>query len=75
MPPKNYQNSSANLVKLQETKLIHKNLLHYYILTMNYQKEKLRTPSHIQSYQKNKNKSKEIKYLYSENYKTLMKEI
>ena len=29
-----------NSVKLQNTKLIYRNLLHFYILTMNYQKEK-----------------------------------
>ena len=38
----NYQNSSMNLVKLQDTKLIYRNLLHFYTLTTNYQKEKLR---------------------------------
>ena len=30
------------LVNLQDTKLIHRNLLHSYILTMKYQKEKSR---------------------------------
>ena len=38
-PPKNYWNSSMNSVKLQDTKLIHRNLLHFYTPT-NYQKEK-----------------------------------
>ena len=30
-----------NLVKLQDTKLIHRSLLYFYTLTTNYQKEKL----------------------------------
>ena len=30
MPPKIYQSSSNNLVKLQDTKLIYRNLLHFY---------------------------------------------
>ena len=33
-----------NLVKLQDTKLMHRNLLHSYILTMKDQKEKLNNP-------------------------------
>ena len=40
-----------NSVKLQDTKLINSNLLHFYILT-NYQKQKLRKQSHLQLYQK-----------------------
>ena len=40
------------LVKLQDTKLIHINLLHFYTLTTNYQKEKLRNQSHLPSHQK-----------------------
>ena len=46
-----------NSVKLQDTKLIHRNLLHSYTLTMKDQKEKLRKPSHLSSRQK------KIKYL------------
>ena len=49
---------------------------------MNYQKEKLRKQSHLQLYQKvNKikylgiNLTKDVNDLYSENYKTLKKEI
>ena len=46
---------------------------------MNYQKEKLRKQSDLQCVKKNKiprnNLPKEVKDLYSENYKTLMKEI
>ena len=34
--------------KLQDTKLIHRNLLHFYALTMNYKKEKLRKQSHLE---------------------------
>ena len=32
-PPENYQSSSVILVKFQERKLIHRNLLHFYTLT------------------------------------------
>ena len=39
-------------VKLQDTKLKHKNLLHFYTLTTSYQKEKLRNQSHLQLHQK-----------------------
>ena len=77
MSPGNYQSSSMNSVKLQDTKLILRNLLHSYILTMKNQKEK--NPI----YHCNNNNKKylgihltqEAKDLYSENYKTLMKEI
>ena len=41
-----------NLVKLQHTKLIHRNLLHSYTLTMKDQKEKLRKQSHLPWHQK-----------------------
>ena len=69
-----------NSVKFQETKLIYRNLLHFYTLTMKYQKEKLRKQFHIPSHQTEKkylgiNLPKEVKDLYSENYKILMKEI
>ena len=36
-----------NLEKLQDTKSIHRNYLHFYILTMKNQKEKLRNKSHL----------------------------
>ena len=66
-----------NLVKLQDTKLMHRNLLHSYTLTMEDQKEKLRQQYHSPLQQKIKylgiNLPKEVKDLYSENYKTLMK--
>ena len=35
-----------NLVKLQDTKLMHRKWLHPYTLTMKYQKKKLRNQSH-----------------------------
>ena len=43
---------SMNLLKLQDTKLIHRNQLHSYILTMKDQKEKLGTQYHLPSHQK-----------------------
>ena len=58
---------------------MHRNLLHSCTLTMKDQKEKLRKQSHSPLQQKIKypgiNLPKEVKDLYSENYKTLMKEI
>ena len=41
-----------DLDKVADTKLIHKNLLHFYTLTMKDQKEKLRKQSHFPSLQK-----------------------
>ena len=68
-----------NLAKLQDTKSIHRNHLHFYILTMKNQKEKLRNQSHSPLQQIIKylgiNLPKETKELYTENYKTQMKEI
>ena len=59
------ENSSMNLVKLQDTKLIYRNLLYFHTLTMNYQKSKLRKQSHLQSCQRvhyvKINPTKEIK--------------
>ena len=63
-----------SLVKLHNTKLTHRNLLHSYTLTMKYQKDKQTVASH----QKNEikflsiNLLKEAKILYSENYKILI---
>ena len=45
-------NSSMNLVKLQVTKLIHRNLLHFYSLTTKDQKEKFKKHSHLPTHQK-----------------------
>ena len=68
-----------NLAKLQDTKSIHRNHLHFYILTVKNQKEKLRNQSHSPLQQIIKhlriNLPKETKELYTENYKTQMKEI
>ena len=66
-----------NIVKLQDIKLTHRNLLQSYTLTMRRQKEKLGNNSIHHCNEKNKilrNKStREEKDLYIENYKTLMK--
>ena len=43
---------SVNLTKLQDTKSIHRNHVHSYILTMKNQKEKLRNQSHSPLQQK-----------------------
>ena len=69
-----------NIVKLQGIKLIHRNPLHSYTLTMRKQKEKLRKKIPFTIVMKRIkylgiNLPKETKYLYIENYKTLMKEI
>ena len=42
----------SELAKLQDTKSIHRNHLHFYILTMKYQKKKLRNQSHSPLQQK-----------------------
>ena len=68
-----------NLAKLQNTKSMHRNHLHFYILTMTNQKEKLRNQFHSPLQQKRIkylgiNLPKETKELYTENCKTLMKE-
>lgn len=67
-----------NSAKFQNAKLIYRNLLRYY--TMNYQKEKLRKPSHSSIISKQINYlgiivAEEAKELYLKNYKALMKEI
>ena len=66
-----------NLVKLQDTNLIYRNLSHFYTLTMNYQKEiKATIPFTITSKRIKHlgiNLSKEVKDLYSENYEISMK--
>ena len=74
-----YWSSSMNLVKLQNTKLIHRNLSHFYTLKIRYQKEKLRkNPFTIASKRIEYlwiNLPKEAKDQYSENNKMVMKEI
>ena len=67
-----------NLAKFQDTKSIHRNHFHFYILTMKNQKEKFRKliPFTIATKRIKYlgiNLPKEIKELYTKNYKTLMK--
>ena len=67
-----------NLVKLQEAKLIHRNLSHFYILTIKVKKEKLKNnPFTIALKVKyiGITLPKETKDLYSENCKKVNKEI
>ena len=66
-----------NLTTFQGIKSIHRNHLHFYILTMKNQKEKLRNQSHSVLQQKiikylGINLPKETKELYTENYMTLL---
>ena len=65
-----------NIVKFQDTKLIHRNPLHSYTLTM--RKQKLRKLPFTIVMKRIKylgiNLPKKTKDLYIENYKTLMKE-
>ena len=68
------------IVKLQDIKSTHRNPLHSYTLIMRKQKEKLRKQFHSPFPTKRIkylgiNLPKETKYLYIEDYKTLMKEI
>ena len=68
-----------NLVKLQYTRLIHRNLLHSYTLTTKDQEEKSRKQPQFSTEPKiikyfGINLPKGAKDLYSENYKMLMKE-
>ena len=71
IPPKNYQNSSVNYAELQETKLVYRNQLYLYIVTPNYQKEKLKKTISFANHIK-MNKSKKVKDMHLKNYKTLM---
>ena len=68
-----------NSGKLQNiTKLIYRNLLHFYTVTMDHQKEKETILFTIASKiikSLEINLPKEVEYLYSENYKTVMQEI
>ena len=62
----------------QDTKSIHRNHLHFYIITLKNQKQKLRNQSHSPMKRIKHlgiNLCKETKELYTENYKILMKEI
>ena len=40
-----------NSVNLKDAELVYRNLSHFYTLTANYHKEKLRKQSHLQSHQ------------------------
>ena len=68
-----------NIAKLQDIKLIHRNPLHSYTLTMRKQKEIKETISFTIAMKRIKylgiNLPKETKDLYIKNYKTLMNEI
>ena len=69
-----------NLVKLQDTRLIYRNILLFCVLIMNYQKEKLRKETITFTIISKRikflriNLIKEVKNLFTEKYKTLMKE-
>ena len=65
-----------NSAKLEDTRLIYRNLLNFYIPIMKYQKQKVRgkIASRRVKYL-GINLTKGVKDLYSENYKTLMKDI
>ena len=69
-----------NLSKLQDTKSIHGNHLHFYILTMKKSEREIKESIPLTIATKRIkylgiNLSKEIKDLYTENYKTPMKKI
>ena len=66
-----------NLTKLQDTKSTHRNHLHFYILTIKNQKEIKESIPFTTATKRIKYLGipKETKELYTENYKTLMKEI
>ena len=69
-----------NLVKLQDTKLMHRNFSHFYILTMKDQEIEIKEAIPFTITSKTikylgVNLPKETKDLCSENYKTMMKEI
>ena len=68
-----------NLAKLQDTKSIHRNHLHFYMLTEKSEREIKETIPFTIATKRIKylgiNLSRETKELYTENYKTLMREI
>ena len=69
-----------NLAKLQDTKSIHRNHLHFYILTIKKSEREIKESIPFTIATKRIkylgiNLPKETKELYTENYKTLMKEI
>ena len=69
-----------NLAKLHDTKSIHRNHFHFYILTIKKLEREIKesipfTTATKRSKYLGINLPKEMKELYTENYKTLMKEI
>lgn len=63
---------------MQDTKSTFKNQAAFYLRRRNNQKEKLRKQFHLQQHQKEKsgiNLAKEAKDLFTENQKTLLKEM
>ena len=68
-----------NLTKLQDTKSTHRNHLHFYILTIKNQKEIKESIPFTIATKRIKylgiNLLKQKKELYTENYKTLLKEV
>ena len=50
--PEDATRKLLELINLQDTKLIHRNPLHFYTLTVKGQKEKLRIQSHLASHEK-----------------------
>ena len=66
-----------NTVKMQGTKSVYKNLFHFYELTMNYQRNLENYPIYCCN-KKNKiprNKFKDVKGLYTQNYKIFFKKM
>ena len=68
-----------NLANVQDTKSIYRNRMHFYILTLNNQSKIKESIPFTTATKRIKclgiNLPKETKELYTENYKTLMKEI
>ena len=68
-----------NSAKLQDIKSTHRIWLHSYTPTIKLQKEKSGNCPHLQLHKKTKylgiNLTKEVKNLYTENYRKLMKKI
>ena len=63
-----------NSARQQDTSLTHRNLLYFFALTMKYQKGKVKRQSLLKFHCESKiNLTKEVKDLYFENYKTLIK--
>ena len=66
-----------NSARQQDTRLIYRNLLRFFTLIVKYQKEKVKKNPFKITLKKylGINIIKEVKDLYTENYKTLIKEI